>query len=143
MNKQKNRYVSKALPSKYRMTISEFCMLYGLSLQVVMHRLNITNWADFDALVVPTDLLDTKPPLIKRALKMIDMGWSDNSIAKRLSIPYEHVARIRNLSPYEKEIYSDSKYYKNYFFLNPETIDVDKIFRRRSSDEITSEDLVI
>ena len=141
MNKQKNRYTSKALPQQYIMPINEFCVWYGLDLKVIMHRLNITNWDDFDALIVPTDLLDTKPPTIKRALKLMEMKWSDAEIARRLDIPLNHVERIHAMSEYEKQMYSDPKYYKNYFFLNPKTIDVSQIFHRRDPDEIDREQL--
>lgn len=129
MNKQKTRY-TKGMPKAYKMPIDEFCMRYGLDIKVIMHRLNITCWQDFDALVVPTSLWDTKPHIIKRALNLLNMGWSHKEIANRLGIPEEHVDIIENMSDYEKEIYTDAegKYFKTFFHLNSEAIDVSRIF---------------
>ena len=137
MNKQKTRY-TRGMPKAYKMPIDEFCMCYGLDIKVIMHRLNITCWQDFDALVVPTALWDTKPHIIKRALKMLNMGWSHKEIANRLGIPDEHVAIIENLSEYEKEIYLDveGKYFKTYFHLNSDAIDVSRIFHAVDPDSM-------
>ena len=139
MNKQKKRY-TRGFPKAYKMPVDEFCTMYDRNLKVVMHRLNVSNWDDFDALVVPTNLGDTKPPLIKRVLRMLQMNWGDEEIAKRLSIPVEHVVDIKNLSDYEKEIYSDEggKYFKNYFFLNPEAIDVARIFHKVTPEKVVA-----
>lgn len=137
MNKQKTRY-AKEMPKAYRMPISEFCMRYGRDLKVILHRLNTTCWLDFDALVVPTTLGDTKPHIIKRTLKMLNMGWSHKEIASRLGIPEEHVDIIENLSDYEKEVYLDvdGKYFKTFFLLNSETIDVSRIFHEVDPDDM-------
>lgn len=137
MNKQKTRY-TKGMPKAYKMPIDEFCMRYGLDIKVIMHRLNITCWEDFDAMVVPTALWDTKPHIIKRILKMLSMGWGHEEIAKRLGIPENHVEIVENLSDYEKEIYTDAegKYFKNFFHLNNETIDVSKIFHAVDPDNM-------
>ena len=126
------------MPKAYKMPIDEFCMRYGLDIKVIMHRLNITCWQDFDALVVPTALWDTKPHIIKRALTLLNMGWSHAEIAKRLGIPDEHVAIIENMSDYEKEIYLDvdHKYFKTYFHLNSEAIDVSRIFHAVDPDSM-------
>lgn len=137
MNKQKRRY-TKGMPREYKMPLDEFCMLYGIDLKVIMHRLNITCWEDYDALIVPTSLMDTKPHTIRRALNLLDMGWKDDQIARRLAIPEEHIDIIRGLSDYEKEIYSNAngKYFKDYFFLNPAAIDVSKIFHAVDPDNM-------
>ena len=137
MNKQKTRY-TKGMPKAYKMPIDEFCERYGLDIKVIMHRLNITCWQDFDALVVPTSLWDTKPHIIKRVLKMLNMGWSHPEIANRLGIPEQHVSIIENMSEYEKEIYTDAegKYFKTFFHLNSDAIDVSKIFHVVDPDTV-------
>lgn len=137
MNKQKTRY-TKGMPKAYKMPIDEFCERYGLDIKVIMHRLNITCWQDFDALVVPTSLWDTKPHIIKRVLKMLNMGWSHPEIANRLGIPEQHVSIIENMSEYEKEIYTDAegKYFKTFFHLNSDAIDVSKIFHVVAPDNV-------
>ena len=137
MNKQKTRY-TKGMPKAYKMPIDEFCERYGLDIKVIMHRLNITCWQDFDALVVPTSLWDTKPHIIKRVLKMLNMGWSHPEIANRLGIPEQHVSIIENMSEYEKEIYTDAegKYFKTFFNLNSDAIDVSKIFHVVDPDNV-------
>ena len=137
MNKQKTRY-TKGMPKAYKMPIDEFCERYGLDIKVIMHRLNITCWQDFDALVVPTSLWDTKPHIIKRVLKMLNMGWSHPEIANRLGIPEQHISIIENMSEYEKEIYTDAegKYFKTFFHLNSDAIDVSKIFHVVDPDTV-------
>ena len=137
MNKQKTRY-AKEMPKAYRMPISEFCMRYDRDLKVILHRLNTSSWLDYDALVVPTSLWDTKPPIIQRALILLERGWSHDEIARRLGIPVEQVSVIEHLSDYEKEVYKDAekKYFKNYFHLNSAAIDVSRIFRERDPDEM-------
>lgn len=127
MNKQKTRYTARELVD-FRMPINEFCLIYGRDLKVVMHRLNISNWFDYDALIVPTELGDTTPDKIRRVLTLIEYHWSDAAIAKHLSVPEAHVGIIKNLSEYEKQIYSDKSYFLNYFRLNPAKIDAKKIF---------------
>ena len=74
MNKQKNRYTPFA--GDMRMPVNEFCEKYGLDLKVVMRRMNILYWEDYDALVVPQEFGDVTADKIRRALEMISYGLS-------------------------------------------------------------------
>lgn len=143
MNKQTSRYTPKYLPQQYVMRLADFCTWYDRELRVIMRRLNTKRWLDFEALVVPTELEDTTPDLIQRALKLINQGQQNAYIAKRLDIPESHVEFIRNMSDYEKEVYLDvdKKYFKTYFYLNPQTIDVSRIFKRRDVDQVADPEL--
>ena len=143
MNKQTSRYTPKYLPQQYVMRLADFCTWYDRELRVIMRRLNTKRWLDFEALVVPTELEDTTPDLIQRALKLINQGQQNAYIAKRLDIPENHVEFIRNMSDYEKEVYLDvdKKYFKTYFYLNPQTIDVSRIFKRRDVDQVADPEL--
>ena len=123
MNKQKNRYTPFA--GDMRMPVNEFCEKYNLDLKVVMRRMNILYWEDYDALVVPQELEDLTADKIRRSLEMMSYGWSDDSIAKKFDISLDMVAKIKNLSDYYKKIFLEMD---NYFFLNPNKIDLHKIF---------------
>jgi hypothetical protein len=69
---------------------------------------------------------------------MLNMGWSHKEIANRLGIPEEHVDIIENMSDYEKEIYTDAegKYFKTFFHLNSDAIDVSRIFHAVDPDNM-------
>lgn len=133
MNKQKTRYVP--FPAPYRMKLDEFCEKYGRDLKVVLHRLNVKFWDDFDAIVVPTDIAsvvdgkvknDVEAHKIKRALSMINMGLSDGYIMRRLDITERNLDVIKGLSEYEKTMYLEMD---QYFYLNPKKVDISKIFK--------------
>jgi hypothetical protein len=79
MNKQKNRYTP--FTGKYRMPVDEFCMKYGLSLKLIMHRMNVLYWEDYDSLVIPQELGDTSADKIRRVLTMQAQNWNTESIA--------------------------------------------------------------
>lgn len=124
MNKQRNRYTP--FTGKYRMPVDEFCEKYGLSLKVVMHRMNVLYWEDFDSLVIPQELGDTSADKIRRALVLVDMDWRDDKICNRLDLTPETMLAIRNLDEYKRNMFLSMD---NYFFLNPEKIDISKIFK--------------
>lgn len=128
MNKQKNRYTP--FTGKYRMPVNEFCEKYGLSLPVVMRRMNILYWEDYNALVVPTDLESTTADKIRRSLQLINIGWDNASIGNRMNITEAMVEKIRNLDDYKKQMFLSMDH---YFNLNPEKIDLDKIFGKEAS----------
>lgn len=123
MNKQKNRYTPFA--GDMRMPVNEFCEKYGLDLKVVMRRMNILYWEDYDALVVPQEFGDVTADKIRRALEMISYGWSYECIAKKFDLPVEMIVRMDNMNDYYKSIFKEMD---NYFFLNPDKIDLKKIF---------------
>ena len=124
MNKQRDRYTPFA--GAYRMPVDEFCKKYGLSLKVVMHRMNVLYWEDFDSLVIPQEFGDTTADKIRRALTLVDMGWDDASIRERIGVDIEIVQSIRTLDEYRKKMFLEMD---NYFFLNPAKIDISKIFK--------------
>ena len=124
MNKQKDRFTP--FKGKYRMPINQFCERYGLNLQVVLHRLNVKYWDDFDALVVPQELGDAKVNLIARAIKRIDMGWTMREICN-LGFSEEQIEFIKSMSEYKKEMFR-SMLQVNTLHLDPDKIDLDKIF---------------
>ena len=124
MNKQKDRYTP--FPDRYRMPVNEFCAKYGLSLKVVMHRMNVLYWEDFDSLVIPQELGDTPADRVARTLKLINMGWSDASIVDRMKITPQVLNHIRNMDNYRKDMFLSKM--KNYFYLDPEKIDLSQIF---------------
>ena len=107
------------------MPVNEFCEKYGLDLKVVMRRMNVLYWEDYDSLVVPQELGDISADKIRRSLEMLKYGWSHENIAKKFGIPLESVDIIENLNDYYKEIFLNMD---NYFFLNPYKIDLNKIF---------------
>jgi hypothetical protein len=123
MNKQKNRYTP--FEGKYKMPVDEFCDKYGLSLKVVMHRMNVLYWEDFDSLVIPQEFGDTTADKIRRTLQLIELGWSDSEIIKRMRIDEKHLSNIRDMDDYKKKMFLEMD---NYFFLNPANVDLDKIF---------------
>ena len=124
MNKQKNRYTP--FTGKYKMPVDEFCQKYGVNLKVIMRRMNVLYWEDFDALVVPQELGDTSADRVVRTLKLVDMGWSDESIVTRMDISLDVLNHIKNMDEYRKDMFRNGM--KNYFYLDPEKIDLDKIF---------------
>ena len=130
MNKQKNRYTP--FNGEYKMPVDEFCNKYGLSLKVVMHRMNVLYWEDFDALVIPQELEDTSAENVRRALMLIDMNWSNESISSRLGMTNEVVEHIRYLDDYKKNMFLTMD---NYFYLNPNNVDLSKIFKEVEDKE--------
>lgn len=124
MNKQKNRYTP--FTGKYRMPVDEFCMKYGLSLKLIMHRMNVLYWEDYDALVIPQELGDTSADKIRRVLTMQAQNWTTESINRRLDVPVDIIEQIALMDDYKKSVFLEMD---NYFFLNPAKIDLDKIFK--------------
>lgn len=124
MNKQKNRYTP--FTGKYRMPVDEFCMKYGLSLKLIMHRMNVLYWEDYDSLVIPQELGDTSADKIRRVLTMQEQNWTTESIARRLDVPASIIEQIATMDDYKKSVFLEMD---NYFFLNPAKIDLDKIFK--------------
>lgn len=123
MNKQKTRYTP--FSGKYRMPVIEFCHKYGISLKLIMHRMNVLYWEDFDALVIPQELGDTTADKVRRALKMLESDWDKESIAKRLGIPVEVVTHIEAMDDYKKQMFLTME---SYFYLDPAKVDLSKIF---------------
>jgi hypothetical protein len=80
MNKQKTRYTP--FSGEYRMPVNLFCKKYGINLRLIMHRMNVLYWEDFDSLVIPQELGDTSADKIRRTLQLLNMGWKKESIAK-------------------------------------------------------------
>ena len=124
MNKQKNRYTP--FTGKYRMPVDEFCMKYGLSLKLIMHRMNVLYWEDYDSLVIPQELGDTSADKIRRVLTMQAQNWTTESINRRLDVPVDIIEQIAQMDDYKKSVFLEMD---NYFFLNPAKIDLDKIFK--------------
>lgn len=124
MNKQKNRYTP--FTGKYRMPVDEFCMKYGLSLKLIMHRMNVLYWEDYDSLVIPQELGDTSADKIRRVLTMQAQNWTTESINRRLDVPVNIIEQIALMDDYKKSVFLEMD---NYFFLNPAKIDLDKIFK--------------
>ena len=125
MNKQKDRYTP--FKGAYRMPVNEFCNKYGISLRVIMHRMNVLYWEDFDSLVIPENLGDTSADKIRRVLMLNDEGWSKAEIKKRVGVPDNIINNILAMDDYMKDIFT--KNMKNYFFLDPKKIDISKIFK--------------
>ena len=124
MNKQKNRYTP--FTGKYRMPVDEFCMKYGLSLKLIMHRMNVLYWEDYDSIVIPQELGDTSADKIRRVLTMQAQNWTTESINRRLDVPVDIIEQIALMDDYKKSVFLEMD---NYFFLNPAKIDLDKIFK--------------
>lgn len=124
MNKQKNRYTP--FTGKHRMPVDEFCMKYGLSLKLIMHRMNVLYWEDYDSLVIPQELGDTSADKIRRVLTMQAQNWTTESINRRLDVPVDIIEQIALMDDYKKSVFLEMD---NYFFLNPAKIDLDKIFK--------------
>lgn len=124
MNKQKNRYTP--FTGKYRMPVDEFCIKYGLSLKLIMHRMNVLYWEDYDSLVIPQELGDTSADKIRRVLTMQAQNWTTESINRRLDVPVDIIEQIALMDDYKKSVFLEMD---NYFFLNPTKIDLDKIFK--------------
>lgn len=125
MNKQKNRYTP--FTGKYRMPVDEFCMKYGLSLKLIMHRMNVLYWEDYDSIVIPQELGDTSADKIRRVLTMQAQNWTTESINRRLDVPVDIIEQIALMDDYKKSVFLEMD---NYFFLNPAKIDLDKIFKK-------------
>jgi hypothetical protein len=123
MNKQKDRYTP--FTGKYKMPVNEFCRKYGISLKLIMHRMNVLYWEDFDALVIPQELGDTSADKIRRTLQLLDLGWDKESIAKRINISVEMIDNIAAMDDYKKRMFLEMS---NYFFLDPAKVDLSKIF---------------
>jgi hypothetical protein len=123
MNKQKTRYTP--FPGEYRMPVNMFCSKYGISLKLIMHRMNVLYWEDYDALVIPQELGDTSADKIRRALQMNETNWTKESISKRLGLNIDMVDKIIALDEYRKNMFLNMDH---YFFLNPDKIDLSKIF---------------
>lgn len=124
MNKQKNRYTP--FTGKYRMPVDEFCIKYGLSLKLIMHRMNVLYWEDYDSLVIPQELGDTSADKIRRVLTMQAQNWTTESINRRLDVPVDIIEQIALMDDYKKSVFLEMD---NYFFLNPTKIDLDRIFK--------------
>jgi hypothetical protein len=90
-----------------------------------MHRMNVLYWEDFDSLVIPQEFGDTTADKIRRTLQLIELGWSDSEIIKRMRIDEKHLSNIRDMDDYKKKMFLEMD---NYFFLNPANVDLDKIF---------------
>ena len=131
MNKQKDRYTP--FKGSYRMPVDEFCNKYGLSLRVVMHRMNVLYWEDFDSLVIPENLGDTSADRISRTLNLHEKGWKNSEIAKRVKVSERVVENILNMDDYKNSIFKTCM--KNYFFLDPKKIDISKIFKEVDINE--------
>jgi hypothetical protein len=129
MNKQKNRYTP--FDGAYRMPVNIFCRKYGLDLQTIMHRMNVLFWEDFDTLVVPVELGDITPRMIRIILKDLKNGISHqcicNSMNKRFTVrvTLEDIDFIANMDDYMKSIFLEMD---NFMYLNPDKIDITKIF---------------
>lgn len=131
MNKQKDRRTP--FQGKYKMPVDAFCEKYGLDLKLVMHRMNVLFWEDFDSLVIPMALKDTSIWQVKRALNMLDSKGcnTDAFIVKRLDLENDEILNaIKNLSEYEKEMFRNTK---SDFFLDPSKIDISKIFKEKGA----------
>lgn len=124
MNKQKNRYTPFA--GEYKMPVDEFCRKYGLSLKVVMHRMNVLYWDDFDSLVIPQELGDATADKIRRTLMLINQQWSKDEIVRRMRLSENIVDKIANMDEYRKNMFLTME---NYFFLDPAKVDLTKIFK--------------
>ena len=116
------------------MKLDEFCEKSDRNLKVVLHRLNVKFWDDFDAIVVPTTMAtivdgkvkdDVEAHKIRRALTMMRDKFDDGYIMRRLELSERNIEEIKKLSDYEKEMYLGMD---QFFYLNPEKIDVSKIF---------------
>lgn len=130
-NKQKNRYTP--FSGKYRMPVDEFCVKYGISLKLIMHRMNVLYWEDFDSLVIPQQLGDTSADKIRRVIVMQEQGWDTDSIIRRMNVDRNAVEEIRKLDDYMKTVFKEMD---NYFFLNPAKIDLDKVFKEAVVAEV-------
>ena len=130
-NKQKNRYTP--FSGKYRMPVDEFCVKYGISLKLIMHRMNVLYWEDFDSLVIPQQLCDTSADKIRRVIVMQEQGWDTDSIIRRMNVDRNAVEEIRKLDDYMKTVFKEMD---NYFFLNPAKIDLDKVFKEAVVAEV-------
>ena len=137
MNKQKTRYTP--FTGEYRMPVNVFCKKYGISLKLIMHRMNVLYWEDFDSLVIPQELGDTSADRIRRTLQLLNMGWEKESIANRMNIEAEMVDRIEALDDYRKNMFLEMD---NYFFLNPKKIDITKIFTEVENFELEERGVV-
>jgi hypothetical protein len=131
MNKQKNRYTP--FDGEYKMPVDLFCQKYGLSLKLIMHRMNVLYWEDFDALVIPQEVGDTSADKVRRTLILINQGWSHESIRTRMGIDLGVIDFIANMDDYRKKMFLEMD---SYFFLNPDKIDVSKIFVEVDDQEV-------
>ena len=123
MNKQKDRYTP--FTGEYKMPVNEFCRKYGISLKLIMHRMNVLYWEDFDALVIPQELGDTSADKIRRTLQLLNLGWDKESIAKRIGIGVNMIDYIEDMDDYKKRMFLEMS---SYFFLDPAKVDLSKIF---------------
>lgn len=130
MNKQKNRYTP--FSGKYKMPVDEFCMKYGLDLKIVMHRMNVLYWEDFDSLVIPQNVGDTSADKIRRTLMCLNQGWDFQSTARRMSIPVKSVEAIAKMDEYRQKMFLNMD---NYFFLDPKKVNLDMIFTEQDEEE--------
>jgi hypothetical protein len=131
MNKQKNRYTP--FDGDYKMPVDLFCKKYGLSLKLIMHRMNVLYWEDFDALVIPQEVGDTSADKVRRTLILINQGWSHEAIRTRMGIDLGVIDFIANMDDYRKKMFLEMD---SYFFLNPDKIDVSKIFVEVDDQEV-------
>jgi hypothetical protein len=131
MNKQKDRYTP--FSGKYKMPVDEFCNKYGLSLKVVMHRMNVLFWEDFDSLVIPQEVGDTSADKIRRILTMLSLGWSKESIQRRAEVDLKTIDIIESMDEYRKNMFLTMD---NYFYLNPNNVDLSKIFVDGDNKEV-------
>jgi len=134
MDKKANRLVP--FKGKYKMRLDVFCNKYGRDVRRVLHRMHARPWGDKEANIVPTALEDTGHERVKQALSLIEYGWSDNEIAKRIGVEPRIVPHIRNMSDYEKTVFMDCM--KGYFFFDIEKIDFDKLFVENQNAEVKS-----
>ena len=131
MNKQKDRYTP--FTGEYKMPVNEFCRKYGISLRLVMHRMNVLYWEDFDALVIPQELGDMSADKIRRTLQLLDQKWDKSSIKKRIGADIDLINYIEGMDEYRKCMFLDMD---NYFYLNPEKVDLSKIFKEVEDSEV-------
>jgi hypothetical protein len=115
------------------MPVDLFCQKYGLSLKLVMHRMNVLYWEDFDSLVIPQKLGDTSADKVRRVLLLLNQGWNKESIKARMNLDLEIIDYIAHMDDYHKEMFLGMD---NYFFLNPEKIDITKIFTEVDDQEV-------
>jgi hypothetical protein len=131
MNKQKDRYTP--FTGEYRMPVDEFCRKYGISLKLIMHRMNVLYWEDFDALVIPQELGDMSADKIRRTLQLLDQKWDKKSIKKRIGTTMDSINYIEGMDEYKKRMFLDMD---SYFYLNPDKIDLSKIFKEVEDTEV-------
>lgn len=116
---------------KYKMLLEDFCEKYDRDLSIVRQRIN-SYWEIEDALITPTTVGTMQVHQIRRALHMLDLGWSVTFIANRLSCREEDISSIEDWDPYIKSIFNEMD---NFFYLDHHKIDLDKVFKEKNTIE--------